>query len=187
MISLEDVVFGGCGVVGAVLAVMTVAFEERLADWLDAGLDRDRPMAGVIARVAVSLVGFGLVGLLATRLLGIHGGFAVAAALAGAVVGATVGPPLLAMARGSGGIAALSMRDLVGRTASVAVAIPGGKFGSVYVRSGGRSHEYSATAAADIPAGVDVTVTGAVGDGLIVAPVAAPVTRSLLDGDDTGA
>jgi membrane protein implicated in regulation of membrane protease activity len=77
-----------------------------------------------------------------------------------------------------------SMRDLVGRSASVAVAIPAGRFGSVYVRAEGRTHEYSATASADIPAGAHVTVTGAVGNGLVVAPVdSAPATRVLTEED----
>jgi membrane protein implicated in regulation of membrane protease activity len=72
------------------------------------------------------------------------------------------------------------MRDLVGREASVAVAIPAGRFGSVYVRTRGETREYSATASADIPAGAVVTVTGALGNGLVVAAVEAQSTESLL-------
>jgi hypothetical protein len=76
------------------------------------------------------------------------------------------------------------MRELVGRPASVAVAITAGGFGSVYVKAQGRTHEYSATASVDIGAGAEVNVTGAVGDALMVAMTdSAPATRVLADDD----
>ena len=53
------------------------------------------------------------------------------------------------------------------------VAIPAGRNGSVWVKAEGQTHEFSATAAVDIPAGASVTVTGIAGTGLIVAPVGA--------------
>jgi hypothetical protein len=64
----------------------------------------------------------------------------------------------------------------VGRQASVAVSIPAGRFGSVWVKAEGQTHEFSATSAVDIPAGTAVTVTGTAGTGLVVAPLAQPST-----------
>jgi hypothetical protein len=53
----------------------------------------------------------------------------------------------------------------------VAVAIPAGRLGSVYVRAEGQNHEYSATAAVDVASGSVVRVVGVHGSGLIVAPL----------------
>ena len=46
-----------------------------------------------------------------------------------------------------------STRDLVGHEAYVQVGIPAGRYGSVLVKAEGQTHEFSATAATDIPAG----------------------------------
>jgi hypothetical protein len=54
------------------------------------------------------------------------------------------------------------------------VAIPAGRFGSVWVKAEGQTHEFGATASVDIPAGSTVTVTGIAGTGLIVAPLTSP-------------
>ena len=101
---------------------------------------------------------------------------------------ATNGPAPLSITLTASGDPALYHWDLGdGTTADGPVVqhvFPAGRFGSVYVRAEGRTHEYSATAVADIGAGAEVTVTGAVGDGLVVAAIEAPPRARVLSDED---
>ena len=54
---------------------------------------------------------------------------------------------LFSVFRRSEGAAPFQLSDLVGRAGSVAVSIPAGHRGSVYVKAEGQTHEFSATAA----------------------------------------
>jgi membrane protein implicated in regulation of membrane protease activity len=81
---------------------------------------------------------------------------------------------MFSVLRRSEGSNPFSTSSLVGRQASVAVSIPAGHFGSVLIKAEGQTHEFSATASVDIPAGTAVTVTGTAGTGLVVAPLAQP-------------
>jgi membrane protein implicated in regulation of membrane protease activity len=183
--SLEDIVFVACGLIGLALAVATVVLGDQLGEVLDRlGIGVETARAPVAA-LLIGFIGlFGAGGLVAVRVLGIHGGFAVLAGMVAGVVGAGVGWAVSSLVRESERLAAPSIRDLVGRPASVAVAIAAGRFGSVYVRAEGRTHEYSATASADIPAGAHVTVTGAVGNGLVVAAIESPTAARVLSDED---
>jgi membrane protein implicated in regulation of membrane protease activity len=186
-VSLEDIVFAAFGLIGLGLAVATVAFGDQLGEVLDRlgiGVETSRAPVAALLIGFIALFGFG--GLIAVRLLDVHGGFAVLAGMIAGVVGAGAGWAVSGYVRDSESPGPPSMRDLVGRSASVAVAIPAGRFGSVYVRAEGRTHEYSATASGDIPAGAHVTVTGAVGDGLVVARVESPPAARVLSDDDDG-
>jgi membrane protein implicated in regulation of membrane protease activity len=78
---------------------------------------------------------------------------------------------LFQLLRRSEGADPFSTSDLVGHDAYVAIGIPAGRFGSVYVKAEGQTHEFSATANVDVAAGSSVRVTGVAGNGLIVAPV----------------
>jgi cytochrome c biogenesis protein CcdA len=185
-VSLEDVVFIACCVIGLLLGAATVLFRDELGELL-ARLEVDvesrrAPLVGVLIGF-VSLFGFG--GLVAIRLLAVHGGFAVLVAMVAGGIGAAVGWIATAYVRRPETSGSPSMRELVGRPASVAVAIPAGGFGSVYVRTQGRTHEYSATASVDIAAGADVNVTGAVGSGLVVATIELPASAPVLPDDET--
>ena len=183
-VSLEDIVFAAFGLIGLVLAVATVVFGYELGEALDRlGVDVETARAPVAALLIGFISLFGLGGLVAVRILGLHGGFAVLAGLVSGVVGAVAGRALSEYLRASENPGPPSMRELVGRPASVAVAIPAGRFGSVYIKAEGRTHEYSATASADIPAGAHVTVNGAVGNGLVVARVEAPPAPRVLTDD----
>jgi membrane protein implicated in regulation of membrane protease activity len=179
--SLEDIVYVACGLIGLVLAAATVALGDQLGELLDrAGVGVETARAPVAA-LLIGFIGlFGAGGLVAVRVLGIHGGFAVLAGLIAGVVGAVAAGALSGYVRAAESPGAPSMRELVGRPASVAVAIAAGRFGSVYVRAEGRTHEYSATAPSDIPVGAHVTVTGAVGNGLVVALIESPTAARVL-------
>ena len=52
--------------------------------------------------------------------------------------------------------------------------MPAGRHGSVIVKAEGQTHEFAATADADIPAGRTVEVIGVAGTGLIVRDTATP-------------
>jgi membrane-bound ClpP family serine protease len=182
--SLEDIVFGSCALVGLVLAALAVVFGDRLRDLVD---QVNPDLEGAAPMVAALLMGFlllfGAGGLVAVRLVGVHGAFAVLAGMAAGGVGAVLGWTLVTSRRGADALGRPSMRDLVGGVATVAVAIPAGRFGSVYVRSKGQTHEYSATAMADIPVGVRVSITGGVGDGVVVARIESPIAARVLSDD----
>jgi membrane protein implicated in regulation of membrane protease activity len=184
-VSLEDIVFAAFGLIGLVLAVATVVFGYELGETLDrlgVGVETSRAPVAALLIGFISLFGVG--GLIAARVLGLHGGFAVLAGMVSGVVGAVAAGALSDYLRASENPGPPSMRELVGRPASVAVAIPAGRFGSVYIKAQGRTHEYSATAPADIPAGAHVTVTAAIGNGLVVAPIESlPAARVLTDDD----
>ena len=81
---------------------------------------------------------------------------------------------LFSVMRESEGATPFSTTSLVGHDAFVGVAIPAGRFGSVLVNAEGQTHEFSATASDDIPAGTTVRVTGTAGTGLMVARAAEP-------------
>ena len=61
-----------------------------------------------------------------------------------------------------------SIADLVGDEVYVSVGIPAGRYGTVLAKKEGMTHEFTATADADIPTGRTVRVVGTAGAGLIV-------------------
>jgi membrane protein implicated in regulation of membrane protease activity len=111
-------------------------------------------------------------GLFATQVLGVHGGQAALVGSAFGAVGFAIAYGLFGVLRRAEGTDPFTLGDLVGRSGSVAVTIPAGRLGSVYVKAEGQTHEFSATASTDIPSGSLVTVTAVAGNALVVAPVA---------------
>jgi membrane protein implicated in regulation of membrane protease activity len=180
LIPVADAVFVVVALVGLVPLLVMVVFPERVGHVLD-GLDVTVDTARTPVTLLLGFVSlFGIGGLVATHLLAIGGRQAVLAGLITGIAGAILVWRVFPVLRESNGPSPISVRDLVGRDASVAVAIPAGKFGSIYVKAAGGIHEYSATASADIAVGTTVTVTGALGNGLVVAAIEAPKTGSLL-------
>lgn len=174
-IPVEDLVFVVCTLVGGGLLLVTVLVDDILGGLLDAfniGFDIGGVSLMPLMLAFVSMFGVG--GLFATQVLDIHGG---QAAVVGAISGAAgfgVAFLLFQVMRRSEGATPFSTRDLVGRDAYVGVGIPAGRFGSVFVKAEGQTHEFGATAPIDIPAGVTVRVTGTAGTGLIVTPIEQP-------------
>jgi membrane protein implicated in regulation of membrane protease activity len=180
MIPVEDAVFVTVALVGLVPLLVMVVIPERVGrvfDGFDITVDTARtPVTLLLGFVSL----FGIGGLVALHMLAIGGRQAVLAGLVAGIAGAILVWRAFPVLRESYGPSTVSVRDLVGRDASVAVAIPAGRFGSVYIKAAGGTHEYSATASADIAAGAPVTVTGALGSGLVVAPIEVPTTAPLL-------
>ena len=188
-IPVEDLVFVVCTIVGGGLLLVTVLVDDILGGILDAlhiGFDIGGVSLMPLLLGFVSMFGVG--GLFATQVLDIHGGQAAVVGTVAGVFGFGIVYVLFNLLRRSEGANPFSTSTLVGRTASVSVSIPAGRNGSVLVKAEGQTHEFSATATIDIPAGTVVTVTGAAGTGLIVAPfaAAAPPPSSTDSGGSSG-
>jgi membrane protein implicated in regulation of membrane protease activity len=174
-IPVEDLVFVVCTLVGGGLLLISVLIDDILGGVLDAlniGFDIGGVSLMPLALAFVSMFGVG--GLFATQVLDVHGG---PAAITGTVFGAAgfgVAYLLFSIMRRSEGATPFSTASLVGREAFVGVGIPAGRYGSVLVKAEGQTHEFSATASQDIPAGSVVRITGTAGTGLIVAVIQEP-------------
>jgi membrane protein implicated in regulation of membrane protease activity len=173
-IPIEDLVFVVCTLVGGGLLLVTVLVDDILGGILDAlhiGFDIGGVSLMPLLLGFVSMFGVG--GLFATQVMDIHGGQAAVVGTVAGAFGFGIVFVLFNLLKRSEGANPFSTASLVGRTASVSVSIPAGRNGSVLVKAEGQTHEFSATSAVDIPAGSVVTVTGAAGTGLIVAPLQA--------------
>ena len=171
-IPVEDFVFVVCTLVGGGLLLVTVLVDDILGGILDAlhiGFDIGGVSLMPLLLAFVSMFGVG--GLFATQTLDVHGGPAAAIGAGFGVVGFAIAYVLFNILRRAEGAKPFSTSDLVGRDAMVAVGIPAGRFGSVHVKAEGQTHEFSATASVDIPAGSVVRISGAAGTGLIVIPL----------------
>jgi len=173
-VPVEDLVFILCTLVGGGLLLVTVLVDDILGGVLDAlhiGFDIGGVSLMPLALGFVSMFGVG--GLFATQVLDVHGGQAAVIGTVSGALGFGIVFVMFTLLKRSEGRNPFSTATLVGKTASVAVAIPAGRFGSVWVKAEGQTHEFGATASVDIPAGSTVTVTGIAGTGLIVAPLEA--------------
>jgi membrane protein implicated in regulation of membrane protease activity len=174
-VPVEDLVFILCTLVGGGLLLVTVLVDDILGGVLDAlhiGFDIGGVSLMPLALGFVSMFGVG--GLFATQVLDVHGGQAAIIGTISGALGFGIVFVMFTLLKRSEGRNPFSTSTLVGKTASVAVAIPAGRFGSVWVKAEGQTHEFGATASVDIPAGSTVTVTGIAGTGLIVVPLTSP-------------
>jgi membrane protein implicated in regulation of membrane protease activity len=173
-IPVDDLVFLVCTVVGGGLLLITVLVDDILGGLLDAlhvGIDLGGVSLMPLLLGFVSMFGVG--GLFATQVLDIHGGTAGIIGTVSGAIGFAIVYVMFSALRRSEGRNPFSTASLVGKNAAVAVGIPAGRFGSVWVKAEGQTHEYSATAAVDVPAGTSVLITGTAGTGLVVVPIAA--------------
>lgn len=168
-IPVEDWVFGVAALVGGLLLLVTVVFDDVVGGLLDGiGLGVD-VAGGSITPILLGFVGmFGAGGLFATQVLDWHGGEAAVVGLVSGAGGAALAGALFGILRRSESAEPFKLDDLVGGSAYVSVGIPAGRHGSVIVKAEGQTHEFSATAERGIAAGRTVTVVGTAGTGLIV-------------------
>lgn len=168
-IPVEDFVFVVCTLVGGGLLLVTVLVDDILGGILDnfnIGFDIGGVSLMPLLLAFVSMFGVG--GLMATQVLDVHGGQAALVGTGFGAVGFGLTYVLFRALRKSEGENPFSTSDLVGKDALVAVSIPAGRFGSVYVKAEGQTHEFTATAGEDIPNGTLVRVTGVAGTGVVV-------------------
>lgn len=168
-IPVEDLVFVVCTLIGGGLLLITVLVDDILGGLLDSfNLSFDLGGVSLMPLLLAFVSMFGVGGLMATQVFDIHGGQAALVGTGFGSVGFGLTYVLFQAFRKSEGENAFSTSDLVGRDALVAVSIPAGRFGSVYVKAEGQTHEFTATATEDIPNGTLVRVTGVAGTGVIV-------------------
>jgi membrane protein implicated in regulation of membrane protease activity len=166
-IPVEDWVFAISALVGGILLLVTVVFDDLLGGLLDGfGFD----IGGTsFTPILLGFVGmFGAGGLFATQVLSIHGSQAALIGVVSGLGGAGLAGALFGLLQRSESADPFRLSDLVGGTAYVTVGVPAGRYGSVLVKAEGQTHEFSATADADIAAGRTVEVIGVAGTGLIV-------------------
>lgn len=174
--STADLVFGGCLLIGGGLLLLTLIFDDLLGGFLNAfhfGLDLGGVSPTPVLLGFVAMFGIG-------GLLGIHGlrigvGLATLVGVVAGVIGAAVVLAAFRFLRQAESTDTFSLEDMVGSTGRVSVAIPANRFGSVLISFAGASHNMTATADAEIPAGRVVKVVAVAGTNLVVAP-ASPVS-----------
>lgn len=175
-IPIADWVFGVAALVGGVLLLVTVVFDDILGGLLDGfGFD----VGGTtITPILLGFVGmFGAGGLFATQVLDLHGPQAAIVGVISGIGGAALAGALFGLLKRSESADPFKIADLVGSDAYVSVGIPAGRYGSVLVKAEGQTHEFSATSDVEIAAGRTVTITGTAGTGVIVRdPSVAPAT-----------
>ncbi|HYO44231.1 MAG TPA: hypothetical protein VES19_13620 [Candidatus Limnocylindrales bacterium] len=181
-IPIEDWVFGVAALVGGVLLLITVVFDDILGGLLDGfGFD----IGGTtITPILLGFVGmFGAGGLFATQVLDVHGAQAALVGVVSGIGGAALAAGLFGLLKRSESADPFKIADLVGAEAYVTVGIPAGRYGSVLVKAEGQTHEFSATSEQEILAGRTVTITGTAGTGVIVRDVAAAAAAAAPTGE----
>jgi membrane protein implicated in regulation of membrane protease activity len=168
-VPIEDLVFVLAALVGGGLLLITVLLDDVLGGLLDA-FHIDFSIGGVslMPPLLAFIAMFGVGGIFATQVLDLHGGPAAAVGVGFGLVGFAVAYVLFRALRRAEGGRPFAISDLVGHTGSVSVTIPAGRMGTVYLRAEGQTHEITATAAEEIPAGAAVKVIGTAGMGLVV-------------------
>jgi membrane protein implicated in regulation of membrane protease activity len=163
-VPVEDFIFVVCALIGGGLLLITVLLD----DILGAVFDFDVGGVSLMPLLLSFITMFGVGGLFATQVLDVHGGQAAVVGVAFGLVGMAIAWGIFTALRRAEAPEPFSTRDLVGSDAYVQVAIPAGRYGSVLVKAEGQTHEFSATASVDIPAGTVARVSGVAGAGLIV-------------------
>jgi membrane protein implicated in regulation of membrane protease activity len=173
-IDLANTIFVVCVAVGGILLLLTVLLDDILGGVLDF-LHIDFDLGGVtLMPLLLGFVSmFGVGGLFGTQLFDLGAGPASVLGVGFGIVGAGVVTVMFNFLRRAEAPPAFSLSELVGQRGRVSVTIAAGRSGSVLLSYGGSTHDVSATADLDIPAGTLVTVTDVAGSTLVVAPAAA--------------
>lgn len=166
-----DFVFGACLLVGGGLLLLTLIFDDIFGGFLSAihagfdvgGVSPTPMLLGFLAM-------FGVGGLLGLHAFGAGVGVATIVAVVVGLIGAGVVFGAFKALRQAESTDTFSLQDMVGSTGRVSVAIPANRFGSVLISFAGSSHNMTATADAEIPAGSVVKVVAVAGTNLVVAP-----------------
>lgn len=165
-IPVENFVFIVCTLVGGGLLLLTVLLDDILGAVFDFDIAGTSLMPLLLSFVSM----FGVGGLFATEIMGVHGGQAALVGTIFGLIGMGIAYALFTLLRRAQADEPFSTSDLIGDDAYVAVGIPAGRYGSVLVKKEGQTHEFSATASTDIASGTTARVAGIAGSGLIVEP-----------------
>jgi membrane protein implicated in regulation of membrane protease activity len=176
--STADLVFGGCLLIGGGLLLLTLIFDDLFGGVLNAfhlGFDLGgvSPTPVLLGFVAM----FGIGGLFGLHSFGLSPGAATLVGLVGGAAGAGIVLVAFKALASAESTESFSLSDMVGSTGRVSVGIPANRLGSVLISFAGASHDISATADAEIPAGRIVKVVAVAGNNLVVAPASAISTE----------
>ena len=169
--SAADLVFGACLLLGGGLLLLTLIVDDIFGGLLSAihlgfdvaGVSPTPMLLGFIAM-------FGVGGLFGLHSLGAGSGVAtLIGVIAGSIGAGVVFGAFKALGRAES-TETFSLQDMVGSTGRVSVGIPANHFGTVLISFAGASHNMTATADTEIPAGRVVTVVAVAGANLVVAP-----------------
>jgi len=167
--SAADLVFGVCLLLGGSLLLLTLIVDDIFGGLLGAihlgfdvaGVSPTPLLLGFISMFGVGGL-FGLHSLNQTQ-----GGATISGVVAG-LFGSAVVFGAFKVLREAESSDAFSLQDMVGATGRVSVAIPANKFGTVMISFAGASHNMTATADSEIPAGKQVKVVAVAGTNLVV-------------------
>ncbi|MEO6351382.1 MAG: NfeD family protein [Candidatus Limnocylindrales bacterium] len=169
-IDLANAIFVFCVGVGGILLLITVLLDDLLGGLLDffhLGFDIGGVTLMPLLLGFISMFGVG--GLFGTQVFGLAAGPASIVGLVFGVIGAGIVWAVFGALRRVEAPTAFSLNDLVGQRGRVTVSIAAGKPGSVLLSYSGVTHDLTATADRDIPAGNVVLVTDVAGSTLVVA------------------
>ncbi len=168
-IDVANTIFVICLAVGGILLLLTVLLDDILGGVLDfLHIDFDLGGVTLMPLLLAFVAMFGVGGLIGTEAMGLDAG---PASLVGAVfglLGAGIVFAMFSFLKRAEAQQPFSLKDMVGQHGRVTVGIPAGRNGSIFLSFGGGSHELTATADAEIPAGATVVVIDTVGGTLIV-------------------
>jgi membrane protein implicated in regulation of membrane protease activity len=171
-LNAADLVFGACLLVGGGLLLLTLIVDDIFGGLLGAihlgfdvaGVSPTPMLLGFIAM-------FGVGGLFGLHGLNAGPGVATLTGVVAGLLGAGVVFGSFKVLRGAESTESFSLQDMVGSTGRVSVGIPANRFGTVLISFAGASHNMTATADTEIPAGRDVKVVAVAGTNLVVAAV----------------
>ena len=167
-----DLVFGACLLFGGGLLLLTLIVDDIFGGLLGAihvgfdvaGVSPTPMLLGFIAM-------FGVGGLFGLHSLNAGPGGATVVGVISGLLGAGVVFGAFKALRSAESTETFSLQDMIGSTGRVSVGIPANKFGSVLISFAGASHNLTATADVEIPAGHDVKVIAVAGTNLVVEAV----------------
>ena len=166
-----DLVFGACLLFGGGLLLLTLIVDDIFGGLLGAihvgfdvaGVSPTPMLLGFIAM-------FGVGGLFGLHSLNAGPGGATVVGVISGLIGAGVVFGAFKALRSAESTETFSLQDMIGSTGRVSVGIPANKFGTVLITFAGASHNMTATADGEIPAGKQVKVVAVAGTNLVVTP-----------------
>jgi membrane protein implicated in regulation of membrane protease activity len=166
-----DLVFGICLLVGGGLLLLTLVVDDIFGGLLGAlhlGFDVGgvSPTPLLLGFVAM----FGVGGLFGLHSLGVGVGVATLVGVVAGMFGSGVVFGAFKVLKQAESTDSFSLQDMVGSTGRVSVGIPANHFGTVLISFAGSSHNMTATADSEIPAGRVVKVVAVAGGNLVVTP-----------------
>src|SRR5450759_3427115 len=173
-----DLVFGVCLLLGGGLLLLTLVVDDIFGGLLGA-LHLGFDVAGVsptpllLGFVAM----FGAGGLFGLHSIGAGVGIATLIGVVAGLLGASVAFGAFKVLKQNESTDTFSLEDMVGSTGRVSVGIPANHFGTVLISFAGTSHNMTATADSEIPAGRVVKVVAIAGGNLVVVPSSIPTTE----------